>query len=112
MCLLFFTLLALGQGGINQFLVVALNALYGTPVAAATLALTSYLFGTAGGILIGGHVADRTRHHNRVAAFCFLLTAAAVLVVGSVALPRSEEHTSELQSLMPTSYAVFCFKKK
>src|SRR3546814_10646723 len=26
--------------------------------------------------------------------------------------PRSEEHTSELQSLMRISYAVFCFKKK
>src|SRR3546814_2067426 len=25
--------------------------------------------------------------------------------------PRSEEHTSELQSLMRTSYAVFCLKK-
>src|SRR3546814_3837112 len=28
------------------------------------------------------------------------------------ALDRSEEHTSELQSLMRTSYAVFCLKKK
>src|SRR3546814_1916539 len=28
------------------------------------------------------------------------------------ALPRSEEHTSELQSLMRISYAVFCLKKK
>src|SRR3546814_9600880 len=27
-------------------------------------------------------------------------------------LRRSEEHTSELQSLMRTSYAVFCMKKK
>src|SRR3546814_9869639 len=26
--------------------------------------------------------------------------------------PRSEEHTSELQSLMRNSYAVFCLKKK
>src|SRR3546814_4162192 len=26
--------------------------------------------------------------------------------------PRSEEHTSELQSLMRTSYAAFCLKKK
>src|SRR3546814_7563927 len=26
--------------------------------------------------------------------------------------PRSEEHTSELQSLMRNSYAVFCFQKK
>src|SRR3546814_7549570 len=29
-----------------------------------------------------------------------------------VAIERSEEHTSELQSLMRISYAVFCLKKK
>src|SRR3546814_3074102 len=29
-----------------------------------------------------------------------------------LAAPRSEEHTSELQSLMRISYAVFCLKKK
>src|SRR3546814_1192785 len=29
-----------------------------------------------------------------------------------LAARRSEEHTSELQSLMRTSYAVFCLKKK
>src|SRR3546814_9653345 len=29
-----------------------------------------------------------------------------------VEAPRSEEHTSELQSLMRISYAVFCLKKK
>src|SRR3546814_4213137 len=32
-------------------------------------------------------------------------------LVGSIAT-RSEEHTSELQSLMRISYAVFCLKKK
>src|SRR3546814_5670328 len=31
---------------------------------------------------------------------------------GSLPLCRSEEHTSELQSLMRISYAVFCLKKK
>src|SRR3546814_5547233 len=31
---------------------------------------------------------------------------------GRRALGRSEEHTSELQSLMRISYAVFCLKKK
>src|SRR3546814_8255758 len=31
---------------------------------------------------------------------------------GSVSAIRSEEHTSELQSLMRISYAVFCLKKK
>src|SRR3546814_12521352 len=36
-----------------------------------------------------------------------------VLVDQDVAeAPRSEEHTSELQSLMRISYAVFCLKKK
>src|SRR3546814_7346602 len=31
---------------------------------------------------------------------------------GGIVEARSEEHTSELQSLMRTSYAVFCLKKK
>src|SRR3546814_7034750 len=31
---------------------------------------------------------------------------------GAVMANRSEEHTSELQSLMRISYAVFCLKKK
>src|SRR3546814_1177650 len=34
------------------------------------------------------------------------------IVVAEEACPRSEEHTSELQSLMSTSYAVCCWKKK
>src|SRR3546814_2837177 len=32
--------------------------------------------------------------------------------LGAAAIVRSEEHTSELQSLMRISYAVFCLKKK
>src|SRR3546814_9981384 len=35
-----------------------------------------------------------------------------VVIVGGHAHRRSEEHTSELQSLMRISYAVFCLKKK
>src|SRR3546814_5389985 len=34
------------------------------------------------------------------------------LVCRQASFIRSEEHTSELQSLMRTSYAVFCLKKK
>src|SRR3546814_7327793 len=33
-------------------------------------------------------------------------------LVGRPKVQRSEEHTSELQSLMRISYAVFCLKKK
>src|SRR3546814_7326155 len=36
----------------------------------------------------------------------------AALFVTSPVTGRSEEHTSELQSLMRISYAVFCLKKK
>src|SRR3546814_10635908 len=38
--------------------------------------------------------------------------APAARVQNLVKTYRSEEHTSELQSLMRTSYAVFCLKKK
>src|SRR3546814_4709716 len=34
------------------------------------------------------------------------------VVFGGETVERSEEHTSELQSLMRISYAVFCLKKK
>src|SRR3546814_5949555 len=44
------------------------------------------------------------------------LAAAGELAQGGLAgrliIERSEEHTSELQSLMRISYAVFCLKKK
>src|SRR3546814_5550453 len=36
----------------------------------------------------------------------------STLALASAAGMRSEEHTSELQSLMRISYAVFCLKKK
>src|SRR3546814_13072009 len=58
----------------------------------------------AGGILAHqqhGLVVEHRHHHHR---------AVAAPVQALVA--RSEEHTSELQSLMRISYAVFCLKKK
>src|SRR3546814_7088678 len=46
----------------------------------------------------GGFIGNIERHHHMLA--CTLLVL------------RSEEHTSELQSLMRISYAVLCLKKK
>src|SRR3546814_10454964 len=43
---------------------------------------------------------------------CESLCDAAFLYLSSQDGARSEEHTSELQSLMRISYAVFCLKKK
>src|SRR3546814_6554512 len=39
------------------------------------------------------------------------LIVKAIVAKNSAAAARSEEHTSELQSLMRISYAVFCLKK-
>src|SRR3546814_4421804 len=41
-----------------------------------------------------------------------LMLTATSLFATRLLLRRSEEHTSELQSLMRISYAVFCLKKK
>src|SRR3546814_5635478 len=41
-----------------------------------------------------------------------LLATAGPTLPGKPEFERSEEHTSELQSLMRTSYAVFCLKQK
>src|SRR3546814_2829653 len=48
---------------------------------------------------------------NLVAAVV-LATSGEILWTVGLAMARSEEHTSELQSLMRLSYSVFCFKKK
>src|SRR3546814_2491459 len=49
-------------------------------------------------------------------AFPFLIFSIHLLgissITGAINIVRSEEHTSELQSLMRISYAVFCLKKK
>src|SRR3546814_1528326 len=50
------------------------------------------------------HVNSLTRAVQRLRISCGRIAWAS--------LSRSEEHTSELQSLMRISYAVFCLKKK
>src|SRR3546814_2628616 len=49
---------------------------------------------------------------NSIVGQSYRLTDKPSLFPDGTGLTRSEEHTSELQSLMRTSYAVFCLKKK
>src|SRR3546814_8663751 len=70
-------------------------------------------------VAVGGGAAAEGRPHHGGAAHRDLGTAArteAVRPAGARLCAdrgrRSEEHTSELQSLMRISYAVFCLKKK
>src|SRR3546814_5740858 len=56
----------------------------------------------------------RKRVHKAAASGVPGVVAASALLSGTlkIIVTRSEEHTSELQSLMRISYAVFCLKKK
>src|SRR3546814_10590503 len=62
------------------------------------------------------HASQETRTYGESAANISMTTFLGGLVgagAGALANPlRSEEHTSELQSTMRHSYAVFCLKKK
>src|SRR3546814_9898459 len=60
-----------------------------------------------------GELRDRRFENQSYRASVLNLLVAAIILWNTRYLEqRSEEHTSELQSLMRTSYAVFCLKKK
>src|SRR3546814_3472343 len=66
--------------------------------------------GGAAGLVMGGTLADRM--FGKGVADAHLRVMCLSILLGGPPLLRSEEHTSELQSLMRSSYAAFCFKKK
>jgi MFS family permease len=83
----FFMLLSLSNAGIGNFGVVALMSGYGSSFSTANIALTAFLGSSAVGVLAGGFLADHTRRHGQVAAVCFALNAAIVLVIAVMTLP-------------------------
>jgi FSR family fosmidomycin resistance protein-like MFS transporter len=87
--LLFFFCLAMASGGIQTFTVVGLGALHGTPASVANIALSGFLLCSAGGVLLGGIIADRTPHHERVAAVGFACTAAMAILMAWVNMPAA-----------------------
>ncbi len=85
--LLFFLCLAMANGGIQTYTVVSQQALHGTPAGVANIALSGFLLMSALGVLLGGIVADRTPHHERVAAVGFAFTSTMAVLMGWVAMP-------------------------
>src|SRR3546814_1576316 len=61
---------------------------------------------------IGKYIRKNRRCQRLAAGAAGGATFCAAGVADAAATVRSEEHTSELQSLMRISYAVFCLKKK
>jgi MFS family permease len=84
--LFFFVLLAMISGGIQNYSVVALGAMYGTSVSTANGALSAYLLLSCVGVLAGGIFASRTARHGTVAAIGLALMVLLTLLVGEVNL--------------------------
>src|SRR3546814_3499539 len=62
--------------------------------------------------ILDSHVDERRARHDLHIAFHGDLGRLEAQLGGELRARRSEEHTSELQSLMRISYAVFCLKNK
>jgi MFS family permease len=86
MGLLFFTGISMAGHGISEFSVSVLHLAYDAPLAEAGIVLSAYLFVSPLGVLLGGWVADRTPHHDRFAASCFVVIAVMIFTVAAVDL--------------------------
>lgn len=84
MSLLFFMLLSIANGGLQNYSVVALGALYGTAPITANTALTGTLLLSAIGVLLGGWIAGRTTRHGLVAGLGLAASAFAIILLGFV----------------------------
>jgi MFS transporter, FSR family, fosmidomycin resistance protein len=81
----YFAMTAFAGSGMQTFAITALTSGYGLSLHTATLGLTGYLVGAASGITLGGFLADRTRHHHRVAMSG--IATAALLIFAVASLP-------------------------
>src|SRR3546814_5965297 len=61
------------------------------------------------GVPFANHIQENPSREREMKAALFKAVGEPLAIED---VPRSEEHTSELQSLMRISYAVFCLKKK
>jgi len=82
--LVFFILLSFCGGGLNNYLVVSLSALYGTPAAIANTALTALLTMSAVGVLAGGVLTGWTSRHGFVAGSGLIVTALVCTLIGLI----------------------------
>jgi MFS transporter, FSR family, fosmidomycin resistance protein len=73
----FFMVSSMAGAGIQSWLITILHQVHGLPLATASSALTGYMVGMIGGVLVGGWVADRTDRH---------LPFVVVLTIGAAAL--------------------------
>jgi len=85
----FFMVSSMAGAGIQSWLITILHQVHGVTLAAASSALTGYMVGQIGGVLVGGWVADRTARHLPFVVVLTIGAAAVLLLVGGLALPQA-----------------------
>jgi predicted MFS family arabinose efflux permease len=85
----FFMVSSMAGAGIQSWLITILHQVHGVTLAAASSALTGYMVGQIGGVLIGGWFADRTTRHLPFVVILTIGAAAVLLLVGGIALPQA-----------------------
>ena len=87
LCFLYFVVYCCGLAGVQHFSVSAMTMQYGVTVAFASLAVTSYMAGSAAGILAGGFIATRATRHDVVAMTGIAAGAACMLAIALGGVP-------------------------
>jgi FSR family fosmidomycin resistance protein-like MFS transporter len=82
----FFMVSSMAGAGIQSWLITILHQVHGLAIEAASSALTGYMTGMIGGVLVGGWVADRTDRHLPFVVILTVGAAALLLLIGIISL--------------------------
>jgi MFS family permease len=82
-CFAFFLLSTMTLAVVQNFSVSILKAMQGVSFEAATLTITFYMLAGALGMLVGGFIAARSAHSDRVVAICMAMGAALFALCGT-----------------------------
>ena len=78
----FFSLITVAFGALQNFSAAALKAVYGLSLATSVSCLSAYLLGGSGGIVVGGFLANR-RSEDRILATCLTFGASISLLLAA-----------------------------
>jgi MFS family permease len=78
---LFYFLGAMASGGVQAWLITVLHQVNGLDLAIASAALTAYMAGSSGGVLLGGWAVDKIARHLGIFVAALTSFSAATIVV-------------------------------
>lgn len=84
LCFLFFLLITAAFGAIQNFASPILQALYGLSITTAATALSAYLLGGAGGILLGGFLAKKNDQESLITLALGIAAGFAIILAAGI----------------------------